>query len=72
MGCKHAIPIMVTQGGGVIVNIASINGIAGLTGADAYTAAKSGVAALTRASPWIGPRGASGLIASAPARSTRR
>jgi NAD(P)-dependent dehydrogenase (short-subunit alcohol dehydrogenase family) len=48
MGCKHAIPIMVTQGGGVIVNIASINGIAGLTGADAYTAAKSGVVALTR------------------------
>lgn len=48
MGCKHAIPIMVNQGRGVIVNIASINGIAGLTGADAYTAAKGGVVALTR------------------------
>jgi meso-butanediol dehydrogenase/(S,S)-butanediol dehydrogenase/diacetyl reductase len=48
MGCKRAIPIMVSQGAGAIVNIASINGLAGLTGADAYTAAKGGVVALTR------------------------
>lgn len=48
LGCKHAIPLMVAQGGGAIVNIASINGIAALTGADAYTAAKGGIVALTR------------------------
>ncbi|SED16376.1 SDR family NAD(P)-dependent oxidoreductase [Rhodobacter sp. 24-YEA-8] len=48
MACKHAIPLMVAQGGGAIVNIASINGIAGLTGADAYTASKGGIVALTR------------------------
>ncbi|MBY0137313.1 SDR family NAD(P)-dependent oxidoreductase [Paracoccus yeei] len=48
MACKHAIPVMVGQGGGAIVNIASINGIAGLTGADAYTASKGGIVALTR------------------------
>ncbi|MBB4095881.1 SDR family oxidoreductase [Ochrobactrum pecoris] len=48
LGCKHAIPVMVAQGAGAIVNIASINGIAGLTGADAYTASKGGIVALTR------------------------
>lgn len=47
-GCKHAIPVMVGQGGGVIVNNASVNGIAGVLGADAYSAAKGGVVALTR------------------------
>jgi NAD(P)-dependent dehydrogenase (short-subunit alcohol dehydrogenase family) len=58
LGCKHAIPVMVEQGGGVIVNNASINGISGLVGADAYTAAKGGVVALTRsmAAEW-GPKG---------------
>lgn len=48
MACKYAIPVMVNQGGGAIVNIASINGIAALTGADAYTASKGGIVALTR------------------------
>lgn len=48
MGCKHAIPIMAGSGGGAIVNNASINALAGLSGADAYTAAKGGVVALTR------------------------
>jgi meso-butanediol dehydrogenase/(S,S)-butanediol dehydrogenase/diacetyl reductase len=58
MGCKHAIPVMVQQGGGVIVNNASINGLVALSGADAYTAAKGGIVALTRvlASDW-GPKG---------------
>jgi meso-butanediol dehydrogenase / (S,S)-butanediol dehydrogenase / diacetyl reductase len=58
MGCKHAIPIMVKQGGGVIVNTSSINGLVALSGADAYTAAKGGLIALTRvlASDW-GPKG---------------
>jgi NAD(P)-dependent dehydrogenase (short-subunit alcohol dehydrogenase family) len=49
MGCKHAIPKMLARGGGAIINNASIMAIAGVTGADAYTAAKGGVVALTRA-----------------------
>jgi meso-butanediol dehydrogenase / (S,S)-butanediol dehydrogenase / diacetyl reductase len=49
LGCKHVIPLMRERGGGAIVNNASINGIAGVSGADAYTAAKGGVVALTRA-----------------------
>jgi NAD(P)-dependent dehydrogenase (short-subunit alcohol dehydrogenase family) len=48
MGCKHAIPVMVENGGGAIVNNASINALVGLSGADAYTAAKGGIVALTR------------------------
>jgi NAD(P)-dependent dehydrogenase (short-subunit alcohol dehydrogenase family) len=49
LGCKHAIPRMRERGGGAIVNNASINALAGVSGADAYTAAKGGVVALTRA-----------------------
>ncbi|QYJ16595.1 Dihydroanticapsin 7-dehydrogenase [Rubrobacter xylanophilus DSM 9941] len=58
MGCKHAIPVMEEQGGGTIINNASINALVGLPGADAYTAAKGGVVALSRvlAVEW-GPRG---------------
>lgn len=58
MGCKHAIPVMVRQGGGVIINNASINALVAMPGADAYTAAKGGIVALTRvlASDW-GPKG---------------
>jgi 3-oxoacyl-[acyl-carrier protein] reductase len=44
---KHAIPVMRAQGGGSIINIASINAVFGLALA-AYTAAKGGVLALTR------------------------
>jgi NAD(P)-dependent dehydrogenase (short-subunit alcohol dehydrogenase family) len=58
MGCKHALPVMVDNGGGAIVNNASINALVGLSGADAYTAAKGGIVALTRvlAVDW-GPSG---------------
>jgi NAD(P)-dependent dehydrogenase (short-subunit alcohol dehydrogenase family) len=49
MGCKHAIPRMLAAGGGAIINNASIMGIAGIPGADAYTAAKGGIVSLTRA-----------------------
>ena len=48
MGCKHALPIMAAQGGGAIVNIASINALVAMPGADAYTASKGGIVALTR------------------------
>jgi meso-butanediol dehydrogenase / (S,S)-butanediol dehydrogenase / diacetyl reductase len=58
LGCKHALPVMAAQGGGAIVNNASINGLVAMTGADAYTAAKGGIVALTRvlAADW-GPKG---------------
>lgn len=58
MGCKHAIPVMERQGGGVIVNNASINALVAMPGADAYTAAKGGIVSLTRvlAADW-GPKG---------------
>ena len=48
MACKHVLPLMAAQGGGVIVNNASINGMVGMIGADSYTASKGGVVALTR------------------------
>lgn len=48
MGCKHAIPHLLKRGGGAIVNNASINAIAGVSGADAYTASKGGIVSLTR------------------------
>lgn len=44
---KYAIPAMRTQGGGSIINIATVNAIFGLALA-AYSAAKGGVLALTR------------------------
>ncbi|GAA3884225.1 SDR family oxidoreductase [Leifsonia kafniensis] len=48
--CMRAeIPVMVAQGGGVIVNTASASGLIGGYGLGAYTAAKHGVIGLTRA-----------------------
>ncbi|MFG6147800.1 SDR family NAD(P)-dependent oxidoreductase [Halobacillus sp. B23F22_1] len=46
--CKHILPIMIEQQSGSIVNNSSLNGILGVTGADAYTASKGGVVALSR------------------------
>lgn len=46
--CRAELRQMVTQGGGVIVNMASIGGITGLNGAPAYAASKHGVVGLTR------------------------
>jgi NAD(P)-dependent dehydrogenase (short-subunit alcohol dehydrogenase family) len=48
-GCKHAIPVMQKQGGGAIVNTASIVAAVGIRGRAAYCASKGAVAALTRA-----------------------
>ena len=45
---KHEIPVMLAQGGGSIVNLASIYGIVGAPNTAAYTASKHGVAGLTR------------------------
>lgn len=48
-GCKAAIPVMRDQGAGVIINTASISGIAGDHAFAAYNAAKGGVINFTRA-----------------------
>ncbi|MBN2908357.1 glucose 1-dehydrogenase [Polycladomyces sp. WAk] len=45
---KHQIRQMQMQGGGVIVNIASVNGLRGTPQAAVYAASKSGVISLTR------------------------
>jgi NAD(P)-dependent dehydrogenase (short-subunit alcohol dehydrogenase family) len=45
---KYEIPQMLRQGGGAIVNTASIAGLLGFNGAPAYAAAKHGVVGLTR------------------------
>jgi NAD(P)-dependent dehydrogenase (short-subunit alcohol dehydrogenase family) len=49
LGCKHAIPQMIEQGSGSIINIASFVAILGCSvPQDAYTASKGAVLALTR------------------------
>lgn len=55
---KHEIPQMLKQGGGAIVNTASIWGLVGAPGASAYVASKHGVVGLTRAAALeYAPRG---------------
>ncbi len=49
LGCKYGIPILRAQGGGVIINMGSAAGIMGIVNRAAYSAAKGGVVALTRA-----------------------
>jgi|SRR5215208_1065337 meso-butanediol dehydrogenase/(S,S)-butanediol dehydrogenase/diacetyl reductase len=49
LGCKYAIPVMRRQGGGVIVNTASVGAVVGIKHRAAYCASKGGVAALTKA-----------------------
>lgn len=46
--CKYAIPEMVKAGGGSIINTSSIMGLGTAAGADAYTAAKGAIIALSR------------------------
>lgn len=48
-GMKHQIAQMAANGGGAIVNVASILGQVGFAGAPAYSAAKHGVIGLTQA-----------------------
>lgn len=45
---KHVIPIMVAQGRGCVVNVASVKALLPLPGSAAYNAAKTGLVALTR------------------------
>jgi NAD(P)-dependent dehydrogenase (short-subunit alcohol dehydrogenase family) len=45
--CKHAVPLMLGQGGGVIVNVASRVGLRGIANMSAYSASKGAVVMLT-------------------------
>lgn len=45
---KYEIPAMLENGSGAIVNMSSANGVVGLAGMAAYTAAKHGIIGLTR------------------------
>ena len=47
--CKYALPHMIKAGAGSIVNISSIAAVTGLPMVPAYSAAKGGLSALTRA-----------------------
>ncbi len=48
LGCRHGIPALIRSGGGVVINMTSNMALMGVPGRDCYTAAKGGVAALTR------------------------
>ncbi|GIV76030.1 glucose 1-dehydrogenase [Litorilinea aerophila] len=48
LACRKAIPLMRAQGGGVILNTASVAGLHGGRAGAAYTASKHGVIGLTR------------------------
>jgi NAD(P)-dependent dehydrogenase (short-subunit alcohol dehydrogenase family) len=59
LGCKHAIPKMIEQGGGSVINIASFVALLGCSvPQDAYTASKGAVLSLTRSlAVQFGPKG---------------
>jgi len=48
LGCRYAIPEMLKNGGGSIVNNASVAGMVGFAGIPAYCASKGGVVQLTK------------------------
>jgi NAD(P)-dependent dehydrogenase (short-subunit alcohol dehydrogenase family) len=48
LGCHYAIPHMIAAGGGSVINAASVCGIIGTAGRDAYTAAKGAIISMTR------------------------
>lgn len=49
LGCKYALPRMIAQGGGCIVNMSSALGLVGDPALPAYGATKGGILAMTRA-----------------------
>lgn len=57
-GCQSAGRIMIEQGGGSIINVASVNGLVAQAGRAAYCAAKAGVIRLTEvlAAEWAASR----------------
>jgi NAD(P)-dependent dehydrogenase (short-subunit alcohol dehydrogenase family) len=48
LGLRHVLPVMIRQGGGTIVNTASVAGLFGSPGMPAYVASKHGVLGLTK------------------------
>ena len=48
LGSKYALPVMLSQGGGIIINTASVDGLLGMPGVPAYCASKAGVILLTK------------------------
>ncbi|MEU6644084.1 SDR family oxidoreductase [Saccharomonospora sp. NPDC046836] len=48
LACKHGIPELIRAGGGSVVNLTSMGALMALPDRDCYTAAKGGVASLTR------------------------
>ena len=49
LGCKHAVPVMKRQGGGVIISTASTAALRPRPGSNAYAASKGAVVTLTKA-----------------------
>ncbi|OJY76244.1 MAG: hypothetical protein BGP12_01775 [Rhodospirillales bacterium 70-18] len=48
LGLRHVLPVMLRQGGGAVVNTASVAGLVGSPGMPAYVASKHGVIGLTK------------------------
>jgi NAD(P)-dependent dehydrogenase (short-subunit alcohol dehydrogenase family) len=48
LGCRFGIPELIRSGGGSVINMASNVALMGIPGRDCYTAAKGGIAAMTR------------------------
>src|SRR6266446_2449423 len=48
LGCRYGIPALIRSGGGAVINMSSNLALMRIAGRDCYTAAKGGVAALTR------------------------
>ena len=48
LGCRFGIPEIIRAGGGSVINMSSNVALMGIPGRDCYTAAKGGVAAMTR------------------------
>ena len=48
LGCRFGVPAIIKSGGGSVINMSSNVALMGIPGRDCYTAAKGGVAAITR------------------------